>query len=108
MTAHHMNIPLVIARRDSRAYEGPAVKINFVAGGSSERIETMALSRRAVKPGQRALLIDDFMKGGGTLRGMVDLMREFSVQVAGIGVAIATAQPEKKRVEGAQSLLRCV
>lgn len=105
MTAHHMDIPLVIARRDSRAYEGPAVKINFVAGGSGERIETMALSRRAVKPGQRALLIDDFMKGGGTLRGMVDLMREFSVQVAGIGVAIATAQPEKKRVEGAQALL---
>ena len=82
-----------------------AVKINFVAGGSGERIETMALSRRAVKPGQRALLIDDFMKGGGTLRGMVDLMREFSVQVAGIGVAIVTAQPEKKRVEGAQALL---
>lgn len=105
MTARMLDVPLVIARRDSRAYEGSAVKINYIAGGSSERIETMALARRAVASGQRALIIDDFMKGGGTLRGMVDMMREFSAEVVGIGVMIATAQPERKRVDGAKALL---
>jgi purine operon repressor len=104
MTAQMLNVPLVIARRDSRAYEGPAVKINYVAGGV-DRIETMALARRAVKPGQRALIIDDFMKGGGTLKGMVDMMHEFQAEVVGIGVMIATAKPEEKRVKGAKSLL---
>ena len=105
MTARMLDVPLVIARRDSRAYEGSAVKINYIAGGGSERIETMALARRAVQPGQRALIIDDFMKGGGTLQGMVDLMKEFLAEVVGVGVMIATAKPEKKRVEGARSLL---
>lgn len=105
MTAQMLDVPLVIARRDSRAYEGPAVKINYVAGGGSDRIETMALARRAVKPGQRALIIDDFMKGGGTLKGMVDMMYEFQAEVVGIGVMIATAKPEEKRVKGAKSLL---
>ena len=105
MTARMLDVPLVIARRDSRAYEGSAVKINYIAGGSGERIETMALARRAVEAGQRALIIDDFMKGGGTLQGMVDLMREFLAEVVGVGVMIATAKPERKRVEGAKALL---
>jgi purine operon repressor len=105
MTARMLDVPLVIARRDSRAYEGTAVKINYVAGGAGNRIETMALARRAVTSGQRALIIDDFMKGGGTLRGMVDLMHEFQADVVGIGVMIATAEPKAKRVTGARSLM---
>ncbi len=105
MTARMLDVPLVIARRDSRAYEGSAVKINYIAGLGSERIETMALTRRAVQPGQRALIIDDFMKGGGTLQGMVDLMKEFLAEVVGVGVMIATATPAEKRVNGAKALL---
>ena len=105
MTARMLDVPLVIARRDSRAYEGSAVKINYIAGVGNERIETMALARRAFAPGQRALIIDDFMKGGGTLQGMVDMMKEFQAEVVGVGVMIATAEPVVKRVEGARSLL---
>lgn len=104
MTARALNVPLVIARRDSRAYEGSAVKINYIAGGN-DRIETMALARRAVNPGQRALIVDDFMKGGGTLQGMVDMMGEFQAEVVGVCVMISTAAPEEKRVKGANSLL---
>ena len=105
MAAHMLNVPLVIARRDSRAYEGSAVKINYIAGGGNERIETMALARRAVNAGQRALIVDDFMKGGGTLQGMVDMMHEFQVEVVGVCVMISTSDPEEKRVRGASSLL---
>lgn len=104
MTARALDIPLVIARRDSRAYEGPAVKINYVAG-SGDKIETMTLARKAVRPGKRALIIDDFTKGGGTLRGMAEMMREFDAPVVGIGVMIATAEPVHKRIEGIRALL---
>ena len=103
MTARALDVPLVIARRDSPAYEGASVKINYIGGG--ERIETMALARRAVSAGQKALIVDDFMKGGGTLRGMADLMSEFQVEVVGIGVMIATAEPERKRVDDASALM---
>ena len=105
MTARILNIPLVIARRDSKAYEGSAVKINYITGATGDKIETMALARRAVEPGQKALIIDDFTKGGGTLKGMHDLMKEFSVEVVGTGVAIATAAPIRKRVEGITALM---
>ena len=65
----------------------------------------MSLSRRAVKEGQRALIVDDFMRAGGTARGMVDMMREFSVTVVGVCVLAATQEPVKKRIDGVKSLL---
>jgi purine operon repressor len=65
----------------------------------------MSLSRRAVKENQRALIVDDFLKGGGTARGMTELMREFNVTVAGMAFVIATEAPEKKRVSGEKSLM---
>ncbi|MDO4546542.1 MAG: pur operon repressor [Clostridia bacterium] len=108
MTAHMLGVPLVIARRDTRAYEGSAVKINYIAGGSGEKLETMALARRAVKPGQKAVIIDDFMKGGGTLKGMAEMMSEFQAEVVGVGVMIATKEPVVKRISGAKTLMTLV
>ncbi|MBQ9010139.1 MAG: pur operon repressor, partial [Clostridia bacterium] len=104
MTAKALGVPMVIVRRDSKVYEGPAVNINYISG-SGGRIETMSLSRRAVKEGQRTLIVDDFMRAGGTTRGMVDMMKEFSVGVIGICVMMATAEPVKKRIDGVRSLL---
>lgn len=104
MTAKAMGVPMVIVRRDSKVYEGPAVNINYLSG-SGGRVETMSLSRRAVKEGQRALIVDDFMRAGGTIRGMVDMMREFSVTVVGVCVLASTLEPAKKRLDGIKSLL---
>ena len=63
------------------------------------------LSRRAVKEGQKCLIVDDFLKGGGTAKGMVDLMREFGVTVVGMTFVMSTAQPMKKRISGEKSLM---
>ncbi len=103
VTARTMNIPLVIARRDTKAYDGSAVRIHYMTG--DDRVEMMALPRRAVTAGQKALIIDDFMKGGGTLKGMHELMSEFNVTVVGTGVVIATAKPEKKSIDDVTALM---
>jgi len=102
-TANALGVPLVIARHSSKVYEGSAVNINYVSG--SGNIETMSLSRRAVRENQRALIVDDFLKGGGTARGMMELMREFNVSVCGLAFVMATASPEKKRISGEKALM---
>ncbi|MEG0639749.1 MAG: pur operon repressor [Clostridia bacterium] len=104
MTARSMGVPLVIARRSSKVYEGSAVNINYVSG-SAGHIETMSLSRRAVKEGQRALIVDDFLKAGGTAKGMVDLMGEFNVTVVGTAFVMSTSLPQAKRITGEKSLM---
>ena len=102
-TANALGVPLVIARHSSKVYEGSAVNINYVSG--SGNIETMSLSRRAVKENQRALIVDDFLRGGGTARGMVELMREFHVTVAGMAFVMSTVEPMKKKITGEKSLM---
>lgn len=103
-TANALGVPLVIARHSSKVYEGSAVNISYVSGTSGS-IENMSLSRRAVKANQRALIVDDFLKGGGTAKGMSDLMREFNVSVVGMAFVMETLGPEKKRVSQQKSLM---
>ena len=59
----------------------------------------MSISKRAVKPGSKAVIIDDFMRGGGSTKGIADILSEFDVSVVGTGVAIAGVLPEKKKIE---------
>ncbi|HWQ61443.1 MAG TPA: pur operon repressor [Negativicutes bacterium] len=103
-TARAFNLPLVTVRRGTRVTEGTAVSINYVTG-SSRRIQTMSLPKRAVPPGARVLIIDDFMKAGGTARGLVDLALEVGATVTGIGVLVATAAPAEKLVDSFVPLL---
>ena len=104
MTAQTLGVPLVIARRSSKVYEGSAVNINYLSG-SDGHIETMCLSRRAVKEGQRALIVDDFLKVGGTAKGMIDLMSEFNVQVVGTAFVMETAHNANRVISGEKALM---
>lgn len=104
MVAKATNLPLVIVRRDDKVTEGSTVSINYVSG-STGKIQRMSLSRRAIKAGSRVIIIDDFMKGGGTAKGIVDLMKEFEAKVEGIGVLISAKSPGKRLIENYTSLL---
>jgi purine operon repressor len=103
MVADALSVPLVIARRNSKVYEGSAVNINYVTGNG--RIETMALARRSLKPRQKVLVADDFMQVGGTVGGMVALMAEFECPVIGIAVMIAQDNINRNSLPTHRSLL---
>jgi purine operon repressor len=94
-TATYLNLPVVTVRRDSKVTEGSAVSINYVSG-SSKRIQTMSLARRALKEESKVLIIDDFMKAGGTIRGMMDLLEEFRASVQGVGVFVESGEVEEE------------
>lgn len=83
--SYQLNVPFVIVRRDSKITEGSTVSVNYVSG-SSQRIEKMELSKRSLKKGSRVLVVDDFMKGGGTVNGMKGLIEEFEAELVGITV----------------------
>lgn len=96
--ARQLDKPLLIVRRENRVTEGSAISINYVSG-SSRRIQTMSLSRRSVSSGSRVVFIDDFMKAGGTAKGILDLMKEFGAEVVNNGVLVATSIPADKLVD---------
>jgi purine operon repressor len=104
MTAHMLNLPLVVARRESRISEGSTVSINYFSG-STDRIQKLSLAKRAVTPGKKAIVIDDFMRAGGSIKGIIDVLAEFDVKVVGTGVVIASIEPQKKIVDDYYPLL---
>ncbi|WP_017729511.1 pur operon repressor [Halalkalibacterium ligniniphilum] len=101
----YLDVPVSIVRRDLRVTEGSTVSINYVSG-SSKRIQTMTLARRSLEIGSRVFIVDDFMKAGGTIRGMMDLLEEFQADVAGIGVLVESRGSEERLVEDYLSLTR--
>lgn len=103
--ARHLNVPVVIVRRDNKVTEGSTVSINYVSG-SSRRIQTMVLSKRSMQRGQRVLLTDDFMKAGGTMHGMKNLLDEFECELAGIAVLVEAEHHEEVLVEDYISLAK--
>ncbi|MCM3043069.1 pur operon repressor [Paenibacillus motobuensis] len=95
-TGAELNLPVVLVRRDHQVTEGSAVSINYVSG-SHKSLHTMTLSRRALREKSRVLIVDDFMKAGGTIQGMVDLLAEFDATVAGVGVLVESGEVESEQ-----------
>ena len=104
MTGAAFGCAVAVARRDARVTEGPALHLHYVSG-SSHRISTMSLPRRAIRPADRVLLVDDFLKAGGTARGLWDLVGEFGAEVVGLAVLMESARPADKLVHDYFSLL---
>ena len=104
MVAKAFGIPVVVVRRETRVTEGPTVNINYVSG-SNRRINTMSVGKRSIPAGSKVLIVDDCMKAGATAKALVDLAREIDAQVVGVGVVVATGEPEKKLCESYESLL---
>lgn len=95
--ASFLNVPVVIVRRDPKVTEGSSVSINYVSG-SSRKIQTMVLPKRSLKDGSNVCIIDDFMKAGGTITGMINLLEEFNARVRAIGVLAEADDEDEERV----------
>jgi purine operon repressor len=93
--ANVLNVPFVIVRRDLKITEGSTVSVNYVSGSSGDRIEKMFLSKRSLRPNSRVLVVDDFLKGGGTISGMEALIKEFDSTLVGVAVFAENSQIER-------------
>lgn len=103
--AKMLGVQLVIVRRDPKVTEGSTVSINYVSG-SSNRIQTMSLSRKSIKKGSKCIFVDDFMKAGGTARGIIDLLKEFESELLGIGVLIDNIEHGHKLIDEYISIIQ--
>ena len=90
--ADFLNVPFVIVRHDTEITEGSTVNVNYVSG-SSTRIEKMSLSKRSLKPDSNVLIVDDYMRGGGTIGGMMSMVDEFDANLIGVGVVAESTAP---------------
>lgn len=65
----------------------------------------MELSKRSLKRGSKVLIVDDFMKGGGTVNGMKSLIEEFEAELVGITVFAESKFKGERAIDDYNSLL---
>ena len=97
MTAQLLNIPAVVVRREHKISEGPTISINYFSSAAG-KMKKMSISKYSIKPGSKAIIIDDFMRAGGSIKGIYELLRELDVTILTVGVAIASKTPQEKKI----------
>ena len=95
-TAHALGVPVVLCRFRNRPSDGSAIAVHYPSTGGEVR--TMYMGVRQLKERKNILIIDDFMRGGSTVSGMLQVARESDLNVAGVGVFLASAKPVTKRL----------
>ncbi|OJV62546.1 MAG: pur operon repressor [Clostridiales bacterium 38-18] len=105
MTARGLNVPLVIARHENKVTEGSKISINYISG-TTGNLQTMYISKNAFKKDSNVLIVDDFMKAGGSAKGMTQLVHEMDCHVAGVCVLFDTTNPSQKLLDKYISLIK--
>lgn len=85
MVASFLNVPYVVARRESSKIEGSTISINYISG-SHQVVQKMELSKQSLQAHSKVLMVDDFLRNGGTMAGLLSLMEEFNSKAVGICV----------------------
>ena len=66
----------------------------------------MVLSKRTLKENSNVLIVDDFMRAGGSINGVMNLMNEFKVHVKGVSVLVESKEVKQRLIEDYTSLVR--
>lgn len=99
VAALEFGVPVVFAKKSrTKNIAGDVYRTevpSFTHGGVSD----VVVSKRFLLPGDRLLLIDDFLANGAALEGLLTLAGQAGAAVAGVGVAIEKAsQPGGARI----------
>lgn len=105
ITAQFLNVPLVVARDENKLTEGSTLGINYVSG-STGKVKTMFVAKRSIEKGSNILIVDDFIRGGGTAKGLKNLVKELESFVVGTCFLIDIDNSDEKMVKEYNSLIK--
>lgn len=103
--ATYLNVPFTIVTRDPKVTEGSTVSVNYVSGPDQQRVEKMELSRRSLEPGSKVLVVDDFIRSGGTIAGMQTLLNEFDAHLVGSAIVVENLVGKNQLNDAYQTLI---
>ena len=102
MAALEMDLPLVILKKSKSSILKEGILQTEVFSFTKNAPYMLTLKPQFVHPGDKVLLIDDFLANGEAALGASSLLERAGAQVAGIGIVIAkTFQPGLKKLQEA-------
>ena len=99
VTAQSFHCPVVFAKKSQSKNIAGAVYATQVESFTHGRVYDVIVSRKFLGPGDKVLIIDDFLANGAALEGLTDLVSQSGAQLAGAGIVIEKAfQPGGDRL----------
>jgi xanthine phosphoribosyltransferase len=82
------NIPVVFAKKGETTNVGKDVYQAKVYSFTHRRESTILVSKAYLTPGQRVLIIDDFLANGEAVQGLREIIRQAGCTLTGVGICI--------------------
>lgn len=102
ITAQFFHCPVVFAKKSQSKNIDGAVYSTQVESFTHGRIYNVILSKQFLGPGDRVLVIDDFLANGAALDGLIDLIHQSGATLVGAGICVEKAfQPGGQRLRDA-------
>lgn len=99
MTGLVMNVPMIFARKQKSLTLRDDIYMEKVFSFTKKETNEITVSKKYMKPGDRVLIIDDFLAHGEAAFGLAKIAQQAGAAVAGIGIVI-----EKSFQQGADKL----
>lgn len=99
ITAQFFHCPVVFAKKSQTKNIAGAVYTTKVESFTHGKVYDVIVAQQFLGPGDKVLIIDDFLANGAALEGLIDLVHQAGAQLAGAGIVIEKAfQPGGARL----------
>lgn len=85
---YHFNVPVVFAKKNTGRNMSLDVYQSTVHSYTKETDYTISVSRQFLVPGEKLLIIDDFLANGQAVAGLMDIVNQANSIVSGVGIVI--------------------
>lgn len=82
------NVPVVFAKKHKTLNMGTENYSAKIFSYTHNTEYDVAVSKKFINPGDRVLIIDDFLANGAAIGGMLELIRQAGAECVGAGIAI--------------------
>lgn len=101
VAAEQFHVPVVFAKKNQTKNIAGDVYTAKMESFTHGRVYDIIVARQFLNPGDRVLLIDDFLANGAALQGLIKVVRDAGATVVGAGIAVEKAfQPGGDLIRG--------
>lgn len=99
ITAQFFRCPVVFAKKSQSRNISKLVYATQVESFTHGKVYDVVVAKEYLGPGDRVLIIDDFLANGAALDGLMDLVRQAGATLVGAGIVVEKAfQPGGERI----------
>ena len=91
LTAQYFGVPVVYAKKTRSATIGDDFYSTKVVSYTHGQVYEVYISKKFINPGDKILLIDDFLANGSALKVLIHLAEMGGAEIAGAGIVIEKA-----------------